>query len=44
MLTLARWNPFDELTPLHREMERVFRRSWVKSPLARVGPGYPRRR
>ena len=32
MLTLARWNPFDELTPLHREMERVFRRSWGEVP------------
>ena len=27
MLSLTRWNPFDELTDLHRELDRVFGRS-----------------
>lgn len=28
MLSLTHWNPFDELTDLHRDMDRVFGRSW----------------
>lgn len=27
MLSLTRWNPFDEITDLHRELDRVFGRS-----------------
>ncbi|MBI2222923.1 MAG: Hsp20/alpha crystallin family protein [Acidobacteria bacterium] len=25
---LTRWNPFEELTSLHREMDRLFSRAW----------------
>ncbi len=28
MLSLTRWNPFDELTDLHRDLDRVFSRSF----------------
>ena len=28
MLSVTRWNPFEELTSMHREMDRVFGRSW----------------
>ena len=28
MLSLTRWNPFDELTDLHRELDRAFGRSF----------------
>ena len=32
MLNLTRWNPFEELTSLHREMDRVFGPSWGEYP------------
>jgi HSP20 family protein len=32
MLSLTRWNPFEELTSLHRELDRVFGRSWGEFP------------
>ena len=35
MLSLSRWNPFEELTNLHREMDRVFGRSWDEVPAGR---------
>ena len=35
MLSLTRWNPFDELTNLHREMDRTFGRSWGEFPAGR---------
>ena len=36
MLNMTRWNPFEELTILHREMDRVLGRSWGEYP-ARKG-------
>ena len=36
MLNLTRWNPLEELTSLHREMDRVFGRSCGEYP-ARKG-------
>ena len=35
MLSLTRWNPFEELTSLHREMDQVFGRSWGEYPAGR---------
>ena len=35
MLSVTRWNPFDELPSLHREMERMFGRSWGEFPAER---------
>ena len=32
MLSVTRWNPFEELTSLHREMDRVFGWSWAEYP------------
>ena len=32
MLNLTRWNPFDELTDLHHELDRVFGGSWGGGP------------
>ena len=32
MLRMTRWNPFEELTSLHSEMERVLGRSWGDYP------------
>ena len=39
MLSLTRWNPFDEMTSLHREIDRVFGRSWRSIPAETDGPG-----
>ena len=36
MLSVTRWNPFEELTSMHREMDRVFGRSWSWVPAAEV--------
>ena len=33
MLNLTRWNPVDELTRLHREMDRMFSRVWGGGPV-----------
>ena len=32
MLSLTRWNPFEELNSLHREMDRAFGRSYGVTP------------
>ena len=32
MLSLTRWNPFEDLNGLHREMDRVFGRSYGDNP------------
>ena len=29
---LTRWSPFEELTTLHREMDRLFQRAWGDTP------------
>lgn len=31
MFTVNRWNPFEELTNLHRDMDRVFGRQWAEA-------------
>ena len=31
MFTVNRWSPFEELTNLHRDMDRVFGRQWPES-------------
>lgn len=31
MLTVNRWNPFEELATLHRDMDRVFGRQWEEN-------------
>jgi HSP20 family protein len=31
---LTRWSPFEELTSLHREVDRLFNRAWGDSPAA----------
>ena len=53
MLSMTRWNPFEELTGLHREMDRVFGRyvgderagapatAWI--PATEVDSGEPAR-
>lgn len=38
MLSMTRWNPFEELGTLHREMDRVFGRYVGEEPAA--GPGW----
>ena len=38
MLSMTRWNPFEEIGTLHREMDRVFGRYVGEEPAA--GPGW----
>ena len=35
MLSLTRWNPFEELDNLHRTMDRTFSRRWTTVPAER---------
>ena len=41
MLSLTRWNPFEELTSVHGEMDRVFGRSWGEYPEGERRPWVP---
>ncbi len=41
MLSLTRWNMFEELTSLHRDVDWVFARSWGESPTGERRPWVP---